>query len=157
MHSPVFPLPILFALGFNNQEKGVLARKSDDLWMSAQYRLHVGSRYRLPISARCVAELHIRHWADIGSRCRDDIESNIGPMSGRYKMFAGFELHTITDTLTLKCILTLDNDHITVVFDMLKSKHFVWLLQIKNTCSKSNVSKFFIFGFLFSFDIRSVT
>jgi len=89
MHSPVFFLPILFALGFNNQEKQVLARKSDDLWMSAQYRLHVGSRYRLLISARCVAELHIRHRADIGSRCRADIESNIGPMSGRYKMFAG--------------------------------------------------------------------
>jgi len=31
MHSLVFLLPILFALGFNNQEKGVLARKSDDL------------------------------------------------------------------------------------------------------------------------------
>jgi len=27
----VFLLPILIALGFNNQEKGVLARKSDDL------------------------------------------------------------------------------------------------------------------------------
>jgi len=26
-----FLLPILFALGFNNQGKGVLARKSDDL------------------------------------------------------------------------------------------------------------------------------
>ena len=47
------------------------------------------SRYRLPISARCVAELHIRHRADIGSRCRADIESNIWPMSGRYQMFAG--------------------------------------------------------------------
>jgi len=56
MHFPVLLLPILFALGFNNQEKGVLARKSDDLWMSAQFRLHVGSR------------------------CRADIESNIGPI-----------------------------------------------------------------------------
>ena len=43
----------------------------------------------LPISARCVAKLHMRHWADFVSRCRADIESNIGPMSGRYKMFAG--------------------------------------------------------------------
>jgi len=57
--------------------------------MSAQYRLHVGSRYRLPISAQCVAELHIRHWADIGSRYRADIESNIGPMTGLYKMLLG--------------------------------------------------------------------
>ena len=41
------------------------------------------------LCSHCVAVLHIRHRADIGSRCRADIESNIGPMSSRYRMFAG--------------------------------------------------------------------
>ena len=58
MHSPVFLLLILFALGFNNQEKGVLARKSDDCYypmnkmITAQDRADIecmSDRYRTNI------------------------------------------------------------------------------------------------------------
>ena len=49
-------------------------------------------QYRQPISDRYLAELHIRHRADIENRYRTDIDANIGPISDRYEMFIGIIL-----------------------------------------------------------------